>query len=186
MSVTSFRPAVRSAAVSRLIAEVADLSTAEVCDRFGQQARVLDLPLRSFGGRTAFCGPVRTVRCHRDNALVDQLLRDPGTGSVLVVDGNGSQRSALLGHQLAEAARVNGWSGVIVNGAVRDVAVLEQTDLGVAALGACPERSSTSGRGEVDADLALGGVSIRPGDVVVADRDGVVVLDAERVDANHF
>lgn len=186
MSVTTFRPAIRPAAVSRLIAEVGGLATADVCDRFGAQARVLDLPLRSFGGRTAFCGPVRTVKCHRDNALVAQLLDSPGTGSVLVVDGNGSLRSALLGDRLADLARVNGWSGVIVNGAVRDIAVLEETDLGVAALGACPERSSKSGRGEVDADLALGGTAVRPGDVIVADRDGVVVLDAERVDANHF
>jgi regulator of ribonuclease activity A len=184
--VSGFRPAIRPAAVTRLIADVAELSTADICDRFADHARVLDLPLRQFGGRRHFCGPVRTVRCHRDNELVRQLLADPGMGSVLVVDGGGSTRSALLGDRLAATAAGNGWSGVVVHGAVRDAAELETTDLGVAALSTHPERSSKSGRGEVDVALALGGCAINPGDVVVADRDGVVIVDPWRVDANHW
>ena len=185
-AVSTFRPAIRPASLTRLIAEVADMSTADVCDRFGQHARVLDLPLRPYGGRRTFYGPVRTVRCHRDNELVRQLLADPGMGSVLVVDGGGSMRSALLGDRLAATALANGWSGAVVHGAVRDTAILEQTDLGVAALGPRPERSAKSGRGEIDVPLAMGGAAINPGDVVIADPDGVVVLDPSRVAANHF
>jgi regulator of ribonuclease activity A len=183
---SSFRPAVRSAALTRLIAEIADMSTADACDRFGAQARVLDLPLRQFGGRRSFYGPVRTVRCHRDNELVRQLLADPGMGSVLVVDGGGSTRSALLGDRLADDAVRNGWSGVVVHGAVRDSAVLEQTELGVAAITTHPERSAKTGRGDVDVPLALGGAAVNPGDVVLADLDAVLVIDPWRVEANHF
>jgi regulator of ribonuclease activity A len=185
-AVSAFRPAVRPAAVTRLVAEIADLSTADACDRFGAHVRVLDLPLRPFGGRRTFYGPVRTIRCHRDNELVRQLLGDPGMGSVLVVDGGGSTRSALLGDRLADSAVRHGWSGVIVHGAVRDAAVLERTELGVAALATHPERSSKSGRGEVDIPLALGGAAVNPGDVVLADLDGVVVIDPWRVEENHF
>ncbi|MEJ2868080.1 ribonuclease E activity regulator RraA [Actinomycetospora sp. OC33-EN08] len=185
-AVSTFRPAVRPAAVTRLISEIAELSTADASDRFGAQARVLDLPLRQFGGRRSFYGPVRTVRCHRDNELVRQLLGEPGMGSVLVVDGGGSTRSALLGDRIADSAVRHGWSGVVVHGAVRDAAVLEATELGVAALTTHPERSSKSGRGEVDVSLALGGAAINPGDVVLADLDGVLVIDPWRVEANHF
>ena len=91
--------------------------TADVCDRFGSAARVLDLPLRMFGRRRRFDGPVRTVRCHCDVGLVGQLLDDPGTGSVLVVDGGGSHRSALLGEREALIAAGQGWGEVIVDGA---------------------------------------------------------------------
>jgi regulator of ribonuclease activity A len=152
-------------------------ATADLCDELGEAARVCPLPWRSFGGRSRFAGPVRTVWVDRDNALVRTMLSEPGGGAVLVVDGGGAADAALVGDQLAGLAVANGWAGIVVHGVVRDAAVLRGLDLGVMALGTFPRRGAREGAGERDVSLRFGGASFAPGDRVVVDEDGVVVTD---------
>lgn len=151
------------------------IATADVYDERGEQLDSLALQLRDLGGRRAFDGPVRTVRCHRDNALVKSVLQTPGDGAVLVVDGGGSLESALVGDIIAGAAVENGWAGIIVFGAVRDAAVLATLPLGVKALGTNPRKSAKDGVGEVDVAVEIAGVVFAPGRHVWADEDGVLV-----------
>lgn len=151
------------------------IATADVYDERGEQLDSLALQLRDLGGKRAFGGPVRTVRCYRDNALVKSVLQTPGDGAVLVVDGGGSLESALVGDIIAGAAVENGWAGVIVFGAVRDAAVLATLPLGVKALGTNPRKSAKDGVGEVDVPVEIAGVVFAPGRRVWADEDGVLV-----------
>ena len=149
----------------------------DLCDAYGEEVEVLEIELKSFGGREDFGGPVRTIRCFEDNSRVAELVDTPGEGAVLVVDGDASRRCALLGDNLAEKAAANGWAGVIVFGCVRDVAALAQISLGVQALAAHPRRSVKRGAGEVDVLVRFGGVDFEPGRFVYADRNGVIVAD---------
>ncbi|GAA2162396.1 ribonuclease E activity regulator RraA [Actinomadura napierensis] len=152
-----------------------DFATADLIDDFGDELRSCETQFRQYGARAAFAGPVSTVRCHRDNGLVKKLLNSPGEGRVLVVDGAGSLGSALMGDMIAAAAVANRWSGVVINGAVRDVAALRDLDLGVKALGSNPRKSAKDGAGEVDVPVTFGGVEFRPGDWLYADEDGIVL-----------
>ena len=154
------------------------ISTADLSDANEGAAQVLRLQMRDLGGRRAFSGPIRTVRCHEDNSRAKAVLAAPGEGAVLVVDGGGSLNCALVGDMLAEGAVKNGWAGVVVHGAVRDAAVLATLDLGVKALGTMPLRSVRRDQGETDVIVAFGGVIFTPGDRLYADEDGVVVLPA--------
>jgi regulator of ribonuclease activity A len=151
-------------------------ATADVLDEHGDDAAVCTAPLRSFGGRSSFSGPIATVRCDEDNVLVKQRVGEPGDGRVLVVDGGGSLRVALVGDVVAGLARDNGWAGLVVNGCVRDVAALAQLDVGVVALGSNPRPSRKAGAGELDVPVSFGEVTFRPGDTLHADLDGVVVV----------
>ncbi len=155
------------------------LSVADLCDEHEETIEVCEVQFRDYGARTAFSGPIRTVRCHEDNSLVKSTLATPGDGCVLVVDGGGSLHRALVGDMLAADGVKNGWSGVVVFGAVRDAPVLATLDLGIKALGTNPMRSVKRGAGVVDGPVAFGGVIFRPGDMLHADADGVVVLAAE-------
>jgi len=155
------------------------LSVADLCDQNEETAEVCLVQFRDYGARRAFSGPIRTVRCYEDNSLVKATLSEPGYGRVLVVDGAGSLRRALLGDMLAADAVRNGWAGVVVFGAVRDTPVLAGMDLGVKALGSNPMRSVKRGEGVVDTPVAFGGVVFVPGDMLYADGDGVVVLPAD-------
>lgn len=150
--------------------------TADLVDDIGPEVRSCDLQFRQFGGRTEFAGPIRTVRCFQDNALLKSVLSEPGDGAVLVIDGGGSLHTALVGDLIAELARSNGWSGLIVNGAVRDAAALRGIDLGIKALGTNPRKSTKTGAGDRDVEIALGGVTFVPGEVAYSDDDGVVVV----------
>ncbi|MGI5326630.1 ribonuclease E activity regulator RraA [Actinomadura nitritigenes] len=152
-----------------------DFATADLIDDFGDELRSCETQFRQYGGRAAFAGPVSTVRCHRDNGLVKRVLNTPGEGRVLVVDGAGSLASALMGDMIAASAVANGWAGVVINGAVRDVPALRGLDLGVKALGSNPRKSAKDGAGEVDAPVAFGGVEFRAGDWLYSDEDGIVV-----------
>ncbi len=152
-------------------------ATSDIVDRFGEGAQVCSADLRSFGGRPAFEGPIRTVRCFEDNLLVRNRLSESGNGDVLVVDAGGSARVALMGEIVASLARDNGWSGVVVNGRVRDVAALRGLYVGIVALGACPRASGKTGEGETDLEVAFGGVTFRPGAMLYRDDDGIVVVD---------
>lgn len=152
--------------------------TADLADEHGDQLRVCDVQFTSYGARRSFAGPIRTVSCHEDNALLHALLREPGDGRVVVVDGRASLRTALLGDLMAERARANGWAGVVILGAVRDAAVLAGVPVGVHALGTNLRRSGKAGHGEVDVPVSFGGVTFTPGDILHADDDGVVLLPA--------
>ncbi|WP_433246336.1 ribonuclease E activity regulator RraA [Actinomadura nitritigenes] len=152
-----------------------DFATADLIDDFGDELRSCETQFRQYGGRTVFAGPVSTVRCHRDNGLVKRVLNTPGEGRVLVVDGAGSLASALMGDMIAASAVANGWAGVVINGAVRDVVALRGLDLGVKALGSNPRKSAKDGAGEVDAPVAFGGVEFSAGDWLYSDEDGIVV-----------
>lgn len=151
------------------------IATADLYDERGDALDSLALQLQDIGGRVAFDGPVRTVRCHRDNALVKEILAGPGGGAVLVVDGGGSLESALVGDLIAASAVGNGWAGLIVHGAVRDRDAIGRLPLGVKALGSNPRKSAKHGVGEVDVPVVIAGVAFRPGAHVWADADGVLV-----------
>ena len=151
------------------------LSTADLYDERGDELDSLALQLHDLGGRVAFDGPVRTVRCHRDNALVKAVLATPGDGAVLVVDGGGSLESALVGDLIAASAVRNGWAGIIVHGAIRDRTAIAALPIGVKALGSNPRRSAKDGVGEVDVPVVIAGVAFVPGRHVWADADGILV-----------
>ncbi|MGB9225041.1 ribonuclease E activity regulator RraA [Mycobacterium sp.] len=152
--------------------------TADLVDDIGSDVRSCDLQFRQFGGRTEFAGPITTVRCFQDNALLKSVLSQPSAGGVLVVDGDGSLHTALVGDLIAELARSNGWAGVIVNGAVRDAAALRGIDIGIKALGTNPRKSTKTGAGERDVEITLGGVTFVPGEIAHSDDDGIVVVAA--------
>ncbi|BDZ40651.1 ribonuclease E activity regulator RraA [Microbacterium suwonense] len=150
-------------------------STADLYDLHGDSLQSLPLQLRSFGGIARFEGPIRTIRCFQDNALVKQVLAAPGEGSVLVVDGAGSLETALMGDLIAQSAVDAGWAGVVIHGCVRDSAALAGMPLGVKALGTNPRKSAKTGAGELDVPVEFGGVLFRPGAGLHADEDGVLV-----------
>lgn len=157
------------------------LPTCDLCDAhkgdLSGAFRVLPPVFQAYGGRLAFAGTVRTVRCFEDNSSVKALLEGPGQGAVLVVDGGASLRRALVGGNIAAAAAANGWAGVVVNGCVRDLAELNATDIGLRALALIPLPTERRVAGELDVPVQVQGVWIRPGDWLAADADGIVVLD---------
>jgi regulator of ribonuclease activity A len=157
-------------------------STCDLCDRHRDAPdgalRVLPPVWRSYGGVAAFAGRVVTVQCHDDNTPVKAAVESPGDARVLVVDGGGSLRRALLGGNLAAAAAQNGWAGIVIDGCVRDVAELARCAIGIMALGTVPMPSVRRAPGLRDLTVQIQGVWVRPGDWLVADADGIVVLDA--------
>ena len=154
------------------------MTTADLLDAHADDAAVCLLELRSFGGRRDFAGPIATVRCHEDNVLVKRRVTERGDGRVLVVDGGGSRRVALVGDVIAGLACASGWAALVIHGCVRDVEALGALDVGVVALGSNPRPSGKGGDGEVDVPVTFGEVTFRPGDTLYADADGVVVLPA--------
>ncbi|AGZ51325.1 ribonuclease E activity regulator RraA [Mycobacterium kansasii] len=150
--------------------------TADLVDDIGPDVRSCDLQFRQFGGRAEFAGPISTVRCFQDNALLKSVLSQPGAGGVLVIDGAGSLHTALVGDVIAELARSNGWAGLVVHGAVRDSVTLRGIDIGIKALGTNPRKSTKTGAGERDVDVTVGGVTFVPGEVLYSDDDGIVVV----------
>lgn len=151
------------------------ISTADLYDERGEELESIALQFQDLGGHSHFSGPARTIRCFEDNALVKTVLGTQGDGAVLIVDGHGSLRTALMGDMIAEDAARNGWAGVVINGAVRDRLALAKLPLGVKALGSNPKKSSKTGIGEVDVQLVIDGVRIQPGVMVYCDPDGVLV-----------
>jgi regulator of ribonuclease activity A len=157
-------------------------ATADLYDAHGENLQSCDLQLQGYGAIDAFCGPIATVKCFEDNVLVKAAVGEAGAGRVLVVDGAGSLHVALLGDKMAKIALDNGWAGVIINGAVRDVTILAELRIGIKALGSNPRKSAKRGIGERDVPVQFGGVTFSPGDTLYADADGVVTLSAD-VDA---
>ena len=153
------------------------ISTCDLCDKYGAGARVVPASLRHFGGKKRFHGGVVTVRCPEDNSRLKELASTAGEGRVLVVDGAGSLRYALLGDMIGKLVLDHGWAGVVVHGAVRDSVALGELGLGVMALGVVPRRSLKNGEGQVGLVVELAGVACAPGDMLFADEDGVVLID---------
>ncbi|MEV0895192.1 ribonuclease E activity regulator RraA [Actinoplanes sp. NPDC049802] len=151
-------------------------STADLYDEHGDRLESCDTQLRQYGGVAGFAGPAVTVSCFQDNALLKSVLGEPGGGRVLVVDGGGSVHTALMGDVIAGLAVGNGWAGVIINGAVRDVAALRELPIGIKALGSNPRKSGKTGAGRRDGVIEFGGCRFTPGAEVVSDDDGIVVL----------
>ncbi len=120
------------------------MSTADLYDEHGEALQSCCVQFRQYGARRSFHGLITTVRCHEDNVLLKSVLEEPGHGRVLVVDGSGSLEAALMGDVIAGTAVANGWAGVVINGAVRDVVALSALDLGVKALGSNPARATNT------------------------------------------
>ncbi len=157
-------------------------TTPDLCDQFPDEVQVAEPLFTSFGGRAAFGGEIVTVKCFEDNSKVKELVARDGSGKVIVVDGGGSLRHALLGDMLAEKAASNGWQGLIINGCIRDVDIIRQTPLGVHALHAHPLKTDKRGLGDVDVPVRFAGVTFAPGHFVYADNNGIVVAARALVD----
>ena len=155
-------------------------ATCDLCDAHKADAdgdfRVLPPVFRDFGRRLAFHGPVSTVKCFEDNSMLKAAVESPGHGRVLVVDGAGSLKRALLGGNLGAAAAKNGWTGLVIDGAVRDVAELALCEVGIRALAPVPMPTERRDQGQRDVVLQLRGVWVRPGDWLYADADGIVLM----------
>ncbi len=152
-------------------------STADLLDACGEQAAVCSIQFRSFGA-PAFSGSIATVVCDEDNVLVRRRASEPGIGRVLVVDGGGSLRCALLGDNVARLARDSGWAGAVINGCVRDTVALDALGFGIKAIATCPRPSRKDGAGQTDLPVSFGGITFPPGATLHADHDGVIVLPA--------
>jgi regulator of ribonuclease activity A len=150
-------------------------ATADLVDEIGDDVRSCDTQFRQFGGRATFAGRITTLRCFQDNALLKSVLSEPGNGDVLVIDGDGSLHTALVGDVIAGLGQSNGWAGLIVNGAVRDATTLRTLDIGIKALGTNPRKSGKTGEGERDVVVELGGIRFVPGEIAYSDDDGIVV-----------
>jgi regulator of ribonuclease activity A len=154
------------------------VTTTDISDELGDDAQVAEPGFRDFGKRRRFSGRISTVSCPDDNSQVRVALETPGEDRVLVVDGNASSNCAFLGDQLAALACKNGWSGVVVNGCIRDSELIATVGIGVKALGTHPKKSLKRGSGERDIPVRFAGVEFKPGDYLYADPDGIVVTSS--------
>lgn len=148
--------------------------TPDLCDDH-PDLLVVEPGFQNFGGIDAFGGEIVTVKCFEDNSIVKEQVATPGNGRVMVVDGGGSRRAALLGDMLAEKAASNGWAGLVINGCIRDVDVIRQTRLGVQALATHPRKTEKRGVGDLNVAVSFGGVTFHPGHYIYADNNGIVV-----------
>ena len=135
--------------------------------------------LKNLGGKKVFWGKIETLQCPDDNSFVKEVLNSEGNGRVLVVDANGISTVALLGDMIAEAGVKNNWSGVVINGYVRDIDILSTLDIGVQALGTMPVRSEKKNQGQIGMDISFGGLTFSSGDYVYADNNGLLLSKKE-------
>lgn len=154
-----------------------DFKTADLCDEYSNELQIIGSAFRSFGKKKSFSGPIKTVKVFEDNVLVKEALETIPAGSVLVVDGGGSNRCALMGDKLGEIAESRNLAGVIINGCVRDAAELAQLNVGIFALGSHPLKSKKEGKGETDISLSFLSLDWEPGHYVYADEDGVIISE---------
>lgn len=154
-----------------------DFRTTDLCDEFSECLQVAEPVFGDYGGEIMFSGTITTLKVFEDNSLVRTALEEPGAGRVLVVDGGGSMRCALLGDQLAELAEENDWAGVVVNGCIRDSSPISEIPIGVKALGVHPLKSVKRGVGERDIPVRFAGVTFKPGHYLYADEDGLLVAE---------
>ena len=151
----------------------------DICDDFLPELQVLEPLFTAYGGRQKFHGEIVTIKCFEDNSLVKQTLGTDGHGKVLVVDGGGSLRCALLGDMLGDMAVENGWQGVLINGCVRDVEILKTIDLGVSALNCHPLKSNKRNEGQLNEPVRFAGVDFEPGQYLYADENGIILAKTE-------
>jgi regulator of ribonuclease activity A len=159
-----------------------EFTTADLCDGYPELVQVAHPEFREYGGLAKFSGPIETLRVFEDNALVRQILETDGVGRVLVIDGGGSRRCALVGGRLGVVAYENGWAGLVINGGVRDTAELSQIPIGIRALNSVPLRSGKEGAGHRGGSLTFAGVAFVPGSFLYADGDGIVVAERNLLD----
>lgn len=152
-----------------------DIITADLYDKYGSKVQVAMPLFRDYGGRKRFYGPAATVKVYEDNSLVREALEQGGEGRVLIVDGGGSLRCALVGDNLAQLGKDNNWTGIIISGCIRDSAVIATIDIGVKALATNPTKSVKKGKGQRNIPVEFAGIVIKPGDYVYADEDGFLV-----------
>ncbi len=152
-----------------------DISTPDLCDKYPGLVRIAEPVFKSYGGRAAFSGTIVTVKCFEDNSFVKELAGKDGAGKVLVVDGGGSLKKALLGDLIAASAAENGWAGIVIYGAIRDVEEIGRTDLGVFALASIPLKTERKGAGETGIPVTFAGVTFNPGEYLYADGTGLIV-----------
>ena len=155
-----------------------DFQTTDLCDANEGKVRAVAPMFRSFGGKTRFAGPIRTLKVFEDNSLVRSTLETAGNGAVLVVDGGGSMRCAMVGDQLALLGVRNNWAGIVVYGCIRDSGPIGGMEIGVFALGTHPMKSIKKGAGDRDIPVTFGGVTFTPGHWLYADEDGVIVSES--------
>lgn len=153
------------------------IKTADLYDDFSTSVQVAEPLFRDFGGRQSFGGPIATVRIFEDNVLVRQTLETSGEGRVLVVDGGGSKRCALVGDRLAGLGITNGWAGLVIYGCIRDAAEISEMAIGVKALATMPRKSRKNGEGETNVPVSFAGVTFTPGHYLYADMDGIIVAE---------
>jgi regulator of ribonuclease activity A len=151
------------------------IQTADLSDQYGDHLQVCGTSMVQFGGRPTAAGTVRTVRCREDMGLLKRVTEQDGRGRILVVDGGGSLKRAIFGENIARLAIANGWEGIIINGAVRDVAALAELPLSIKACGITPRRGLQSGTGAIDVPVTFGDTTFRPGAELWSDHDGIVV-----------
>lgn len=161
-----------------------EFSTPDLCDGHEElissgKVRILDAIFTNYGGLNCFYGEAVTIKCFEDNSVVKQLVGTPGAGCVIVMDGGGSLRRAILGDMLAEKAARNGWAGLVINGCIRDCDEIAATQLGVKALNTHPMKTEKRGLGDLNVDVSFAGHTIRNGDWVYSDNNGILVSDTE-------
>lgn len=154
-------------------------STSDLCDHYSDDLQILEPLYQNYGQKQEFEGQVVTVKCFEDNSMVKQLSTESGHGKVLVVDGGGSLRHALLGDLIAAKFVENGWSGLVIHGCVRDVEILKTMDLGVRALNSIPIKSVRKGLGETGVPIRIAGANINSGDWIYADETGIIVSEKQ-------
>jgi regulator of ribonuclease activity A len=156
-----------------------EFTTADLCDGYPELVQVAQPEFREYGGLAKFSGAIETLSVFEDNALVRQILETAGGGRVLVIDGNGSLRCALVGGRLAGVAHANGWAGLVIYGSVRDTAELGQIPIGIRALNSAPLRSGKQGTGKRGTPVSFAGVAFIPGSFLYADGDGIIVAQRD-------
>ena len=161
------------------------IDTSELCDIYLDQVDVVEPIFSSFGGASAFHGKVTTIKCFENNGLIEEILSEDGAGRVLVVDGGGAVRRALVDANLAQLAADNHWEGIIVFGAIRQIAELEGIDIGIQALAPIPVGADESSQGESDVPVNFGGVTFFPEDYIYADLTGII-LSQEPLDLDEL
>ena len=161
-----------------------EFKTADLCDRFPDEVQVADPLLHDYGGRTIFGGPIETLDVYEDDVLLRETLEQAGAGRVLVVDGGGSIRCALLDVRMAQLAQDNGWAGVVIHGCIRNADQIGEVALGLKALSTVPRASRHLGRGELSRPLHFASVTFRPGHYLYADADGIVVAPRDLLNAS--
>ena len=154
-------------------------SVPDICDDFPEAITVLEPIFSDFGKKCRFYGEIVTIKCFEDNSLVRDMVNTPGDGRVIIVDGGGSLRHALLGDLLAARAAENGWSGLVINGCVRDVEILRNIELGIRALNSHPLKTEKRGEGQLNLTVSFAGVRFRPGQFLYADANGMVLANGK-------